>query len=47
MLGCFELIISSLEIAVLWDVTQCSMVDIYKSLGGNCCLHLHGMYVCV
>jgi hypothetical protein len=30
-------------IVVLQDVSLCSIVDSYHSLGGTCCLHLRGI----
>jgi hypothetical protein len=30
---------------VLWDVTPCSLVNIYRYFGGTICLYLHGIRV--
>ena len=30
----------------LWGVTQCSLVETYPHLGGNCCLHAPGSRIC-
>jgi hypothetical protein len=33
-----------LKIAVVWDVTERSLVDIYQCFGRTCCLHLQGKW---
>lgn len=34
------LVVVTLWITVLWNVTACSVVDIYPQFRGNCCLNL-------
>jgi hypothetical protein len=32
----------TMKIAVFWDLTPCSLVDIYQYFGGTCCSHFQG-----
>jgi hypothetical protein len=27
---------------IIWNVSSCNLVDVYRYLGGKCCLHLQG-----
>jgi len=37
----WHLMLVTLKTSVLRDVMPCWLVEIYKSFGGSCCLHLH------
>jgi hypothetical protein len=41
----FEVLMASVKIMVLWDVTPCNLVGRYQYFGGMCCLHHHGTRV--
>jgi hypothetical protein len=31
-----------MKVKVFWDAINCSLINSYKDLGGNCCLHPQG-----
>jgi hypothetical protein len=45
MLKFEDITVVTMKITVFFDVTLCSLVDMYQHFEGDCCLRLHGSRV--